>query len=161
MRGVSLFKEYFRNPEANDKAFDAEGWFDTGDVLRIDEEGNLYFGDRNKDMLKVGGENIAASEIEHVLMETGWVRECAVVGQKHAMLDEVPVAFVLPAAGAPEGLAQKLLEVCRARLADFKVPRQIELVDDMPRSTLEKIAKNVLRERLPVITEVAERSRRR
>jgi crotonobetaine/carnitine-CoA ligase len=92
---------------------------------------------------------VAASEIEVVMMETGWVRECAVVGQKHAMLDEVPVAFVVPAAGAPADLPERLLAVCRERLANFKVPRRIELVEDMPRSTLEKIAKNVLRERLP------------
>jgi crotonobetaine/carnitine-CoA ligase len=149
VRGVSLFKGYDRNPEANAKAFDADGWFDTGDLVRIDEAGNLYFGDRHKDMLKVGGENVAASEIEVVMMETGWVRECAVVAQKHAMLDEVPVAFVLPAAEAPADVAERLLAVCRERLANFKVPRRIELVDDMPRSTLEKIAKNVLRERLP------------
>ncbi len=152
VRGVSLFKEYFNNPQANAVAFDADGWFDTGDVIRIDEVGNLYFSDRNKDMLKVGGENVAASEIEAVLMETGLVRECAVVAQKHYMLDEVPAAFVLPAAGAPADLVQRLQDVCRAKLADFKVPRHIELVEDMPRSTLEKIAKNVLREQLPAIT---------
>jgi crotonobetaine/carnitine-CoA ligase len=152
VRGVSLFKEYFNDPQANSKAFDDDGWFDTGDEIRIDAEGNLYFGDRHKDMLKVGGENVAASEIEAVLMETGWVRECAVVAQKHYMLDEVPVAFVLPAAGAPPDLPARLLDACRARLPEFKVPRRIELVDDMPRATLEKIAKNVLRDRLPAIT---------
>lgn len=152
VRGVSLFKEYFNNPKANAESFDSDGWFHTGDLIRIDEAGNLYFGDRHKDMLKVGGENVAASEIEAVLMETGWVRECAVVAQRHYMLDEVPAAFVLPAAGAPADLPQRLLDACRAKLADFKVPRYIELVDDMPRSTLEKIAKNALRERLPAIT---------
>jgi crotonobetaine/carnitine-CoA ligase len=151
VRGVSLFKEYFNNSDATAKAFDADGWFDTGDVVRIDEHGNLFFSDRNKDMLKVGAENVAASEIETVLLETGWVRECAVVGQKHYMLDEVPVAFVVAAPGAPADLAARLTEVCRARLADFKVPRDVQLVADMPRSTLEKIAKNVLREQLPEI----------
>lgn len=152
LRGVSLFKEYFNNAEANARAFDADGWFATGDMIRIDEDGNLYFSDRDKDMLKVGGENVAASEVEAVMLETGWVRECAVVAQKHHMLDEVPAAFVRAADGAPADLPQRLLEVCRAKLADFKVPRHIELVEDFPRSTLEKIAKNVLRERLPAIT---------
>ncbi|MBL8345920.1 MAG: AMP-binding protein [Rubrivivax sp.] len=152
VRGVSLFKEYFNNAEANAKAFDADGWFATGDMIRIDEAGNLFFSDRDKDMLKVGGENVAASEVEAVILETGWVRECAVVAQKHHMLDEVPAAFVRAAEGAPIDLPERLLEVCRAKLADFKVPRHIELVDDFPRSTLEKIAKNVLRERLPAIT---------
>ncbi len=152
VRGVSLFKEYFNNAEANAKAFDADGWFATGDMIRIDEDGNLYFSDRDKDMLKVGGENVAASEVEAVILETGWVRECAVVAQKHPMLDQVPAAFVRAADGAPPDLPERLLEVCRAKLADFKVPRHIELVEDFPRSTLEKIAKNVLRERLPAIT---------
>jgi carnitine-CoA ligase len=153
VRGVSLFKEYFRNPEATAGAFDDEGWFETGDLIRMDEEGNLFFSDRDKDMLKVGAENVAASEIELVLLETGWVGECAVVGQRHAMLDEVPVAFVLPAAGAPADLEQKLLEECRARLAAFKVPRAVHIVDGFPRATLEKIAKNVLRDSLPEITD--------
>ena len=151
VRGVSLFKEYFGNAEANRSAFDADGWFDTGDVIIMDEEGNLYFGDRDKDMLKVGAENVAASEIELVILETGWVKECAVVGQKHHMLDEVPVVFVIPLPEAPDDLKDRLIEVCKANLADFKVVRDVITVDDMPRSTLEKIAKNELRARLPAI----------
>jgi len=151
VRGVSMFKEYFGNPEANAKAFDDDGWFETGDLIIMDEEGNLYFGDREKDMLKVGAENVAASEIEMVILETGWVRECAVVGQKHFMLDEVPVVFVIPNPDAPADLKAALIEVCKTNLADFKVVRDVITVDDMPRSTLEKIAKNELRERLTVI----------
>lgn len=151
VRGVSLFKEYFDNPEATAGAFDDLGWFDTGDLISMDAEGNLFFSDRDKDMLKVGAENVAASEIELVLLETGLVAECAVVGQKHSMLDEVPVAFVLPAGGAPTDLCEKLLDECRAKLADFKVPWELHIVQDFPRSTLEKIAKNELRDRLPEI----------
>jgi len=78
-RGVTLFKEYYGNPPANDKAFDADGWFDTGDNVRLDAGGWLFFSDRSKDMLKVGAENVAASEIESVIMQTGLVEECAVV----------------------------------------------------------------------------------
>jgi crotonobetaine/carnitine-CoA ligase len=81
VRGVSLFKEYYRNPEANETSFDSNGWFDTGDLVRMDENGWLYFSDREKDMLKVGAENVAASEIESVIMQTGLVDECAVVAQ--------------------------------------------------------------------------------
>jgi len=69
---------------------DADGWFDTGDVICMDEVGNLFFSDWDKDMLRVGSENVAASEIETVIMETGWVTECAVIGQKHFMLDDMP-----------------------------------------------------------------------
>ena len=151
VRGVSLFKEYFGNPQANEDAFDGDGWFDTGDLIVMDENGDLYFGDREKDMLKVGAENIAASEIELVILETGWVRECAVVGQKHFMLDEVPVVFVIPQDSAPDDLPAAIIEVCRQNLADFKVVRDVFIVEDFPRSTLEKIAKNELRQTLPTI----------
>ena len=157
VRGVSLFKEYYRNPEANESSFDENGFFDTGDIVRSDEDGWLYFCDRDKDMLKVGVENVAASEIETVVMQTGLVGECAVVGQKHHMLDEVPVVFVIPsptgAALGPDELEQKIIEHCRGNLPDFKVVRSVHVVEELPRSTLEKIAKNVLRDRLPAIEE--------
>ncbi len=151
VRGVSLFKEYYRNDEANEAAFDENGWFDTGDIVRMDAEGNLFFSDRDKDMLKVGAENVAASEIESVINQTGLVAECAVVAQKHYMLDEVPVAFVIPAPHSKDDLPEKLIEYCQQNLADFKVPREVIVVDELPRSTLEKIAKAELRKRLPPI----------
>lgn len=153
VRGVSLFKEYYENPEANAEAFDDDGWFDTGDVIRIDDDGWLFFSDRDKDMLKVGAENVAASEIESVIMQTRLVDECAVVAQKHHMLDEVPVAFVIPASDRPEAeIAEAIIAHCRENLADFKVVREVHIVDSLPRSTLEKIAKNELRSLLPAIT---------
>jgi len=102
-------------------------------------------------MLKIGAENVAASEIETVVMETGWIAECAVVGQKHYMLDEVPVVFVIPKPGAPDDLKDAIIGACKKNLADFKVVRDVIVLDDFPRSTLEKIAKNELRERLPAI----------
>ena len=117
-------------------------------------DGYLTFADRDKDMLKVGGENVAASEIERVVATVPGVYEVAVVAQKHAMLDEVPVAFVIPAPGVPVDkhaeLPARVIAECKARLADFKVPREVFVVADMPRSTLEKIHKAELRKRLPV-----------
>lgn len=151
-RGIGLFKEYYKNPEANEKSFDAEGWFDTGDLVKMDETGELFFSDRDKDMLKVGAENVAASEVEAVIMETGLVSECAVVGQKHHMLDEVPVVFVIPAVHADDDVKEKIIAHCKENLPDFKVVRDVHLVEALPRSTLEKIAKNELRDRLPAIT---------
>ncbi len=156
-RGVTVFKEYYGNPEANASSFDENGWFDTGDILRIDDQGWLYFSDRDKDMLKIGAENVAASEIESVVMETGLVSECAVVGQKHYMLDEVPVVFVIPGPSGQQineaALAQQIIAHCEVNLPDFKVVRSVHVVDSLPRSMLEKIAKNQLRERLEPITE--------
>lgn len=154
VRGVSMFKEYYGDPEATAKAFDADGWFDTGDIIVSDAAGDLYFGDRDKDMLKVGGENVAASEIELVVLEAGLASECAVVARPHEMLDEVPVIFVIPSAAGPTdevALADAVLAACTANLADFKVPRAVFVVDELPRSTLNKVAKNELRARLAEI----------
>jgi crotonobetaine/carnitine-CoA ligase len=153
VRGISLFKEYYGYPPANDNAFDEHGWFDTGDNVRLDECGWVFFTDRSKDMLKVGAENVAASEVESVIMQTGLVEECAVVAQSHYMLDEVPVAFVIPAADAPASIREDIVRHCRANLADFKVVRAVHVVETLPRSTLEKVAKNELRARLAPITE--------
>lgn len=147
VRGVSLFLEYAHDPEATAKAFTADGLFITGDRVRLGEDGYLYFADRSKDMLKVGGENVAASEIERVIAGVPGVGEVAVVAKRHPMLDEVPVAFVIAPAGA-EGLETAILEACRGQLASFKQPHEVRFVDSFPRATLEKVAKNELRKLL-------------
>ncbi|WP_316179107.1 AMP-binding protein [Bradyrhizobium sp. SZCCHNRI1009] len=147
--GLSLFAEYLYNAEATRTSYDADGFFLTGDRVTRLADGFIKFGDRTKDMLKVGGENVAASEIEQVIITVPGVRETAVVARKHPMLDEVPVAFVIPQPGiARDELPGKVLAACRAGLADFKVPREVKLVDEMPRSTLEKVAKAELRKLL-------------
>ena len=148
VRGLSLFQEYLGNPKATAECFDPDGWFRTGDRVNLLEDGAIQFGDRNKDMLKVGGENVAASEVERVILLVPGVRECAVVARKHPMLDEVPVAFVLPLETAPADLGDQIAAACAAQLADFKRPREIRLVTELPRVTLEKVAKAELRRRL-------------
>ncbi|CAG9168764.1 Crotonobetaine/carnitine--CoA ligase [Cupriavidus laharis] len=147
-RGVSLFLEYFNDPAATAAAFREDGLFITGDRVRLGDDGALYFADRAKDMLKVGGENVAASEIERVIALVPGVAEAAVVAKKHPMLDEVPVAFVIPGQGAGEDLAARILAACTAQLADFKRPHEVRLVDSLPRATLEKVAKARLRDML-------------
>jgi len=148
VRGLSLFQEYLGNPRATADSFDPDGWFRTGDMINILDDFSLQFGDRSKDMLKVGGENVAASEVERVVLQVAGVHECAVVAKKHPMLDEVPVLFVLPAAHADIDLLQRIDAACSAQLADFKRPREMRIVKDFPRSTLEKIAKAELRRML-------------
>src|SRR5204863_156651 len=106
--------------------------------------GHIRFADRAKDVLKVGGENVAASEVERVLLTCEGVLEAAVVGRPHPMLDEVPVAFVIGRRGhalSPE----RILAACRRSLADFKVPREVIVLDELPRATLDKINKAELR----------------
>ncbi|MBY6092846.1 AMP-binding protein [Maritimibacter alkaliphilus] len=154
-RGVSLFKEYYQQPEKTAEAFDASGALDTGDIVRIDTDGWLFFVNRDKDMLRVGGENVAALEIETAILETGLVLECAVVAQKHHMLGDIPAAFVSTTDAGQRltdaELSDRILAHCTEKLADFKVPRSVHVVDDFPRSTLDRIAKNKLRDRLPAV----------
>ena len=147
VRGLSLFAEYLHNPEATEASFDDEGYFLTGDLVRIGEDGSYFFSDRSKDMLKVGGENVAASEIERVIMTVPGVVEVAVVAKSDPMLDQVPVACLRLSAGyEPRFVEEAVLKACAEQLASFKQPRQIKIVEDFPRSTLEKIAKAQLRE---------------
>ena len=153
-RGIQLFLEYLGDPQATADSFTPDGWVMTGDRVTLELDGYVTFADRDKDMLKVGGENVAASEIERVIALVPGVYETAVVAQKHRMLDEVPVAFVIAApsvdATARAALSGQIIAECKAKLADFKVPRAVFVVDDMPRSTLEKIHKAELRKQLPV-----------
>ncbi|MGH9017817.1 MAG: class I adenylate-forming enzyme family protein [Acidimicrobiales bacterium] len=148
-RGIQLFLEYYDNPEAMAKSFTPEGWFRTGDVVRLTEEGNFVYSDRDSDVLKVGGENVSAREVEDACRQIPGVADVAVVAQTHDMLSEVAVAFVIRGAGADDDdgrLEKAIIEKCASLLADFKVPRAVYFVDEFPRATLDKVAKNKLRE---------------
>jgi crotonobetaine/carnitine-CoA ligase len=147
-RGIQLFLEYFDNPEANQKSFTDDGWFKTGDNVRY-ESGNWFFSERDKDVLKVGGENVSAREVEDVCRTVAGVGDIAVVAQSHEMLDQVAVAFVIKAPGTDVDdatLQRTLIDTCAAQLADFKVPRAVYVVDSFPTSLLDKVAKTKLRE---------------
>ena len=148
IQGLSLFKEYLGNAKATAESFDPDNWFRTGDRVNLLADGSIQFGDRDKDMLKVGGENVAASEVERVVQAVAGVHECAVVAKRHPMLDEVPVVFILPSADAPPNLSERISQACASQLADFKQPREIRIVQELPRSTLDKIAKAQLRKLL-------------
>jgi crotonobetaine/carnitine-CoA ligase len=145
-RGVQMFLEYYNDPEATESAF-VDGWFRTGDGIRLGENGHMYFTQRLKDMIKVGGENVGVGEVEAVIMQLPEVYEVAVVAKKHEALDEVPVAFVIGAEGADlQQLESRILDHCREHMSAFKIPRHVCLVDDFPRALLNKVAKNKLRE---------------
>lgn len=149
-RGVQLFYEYYKNPEANKKSFTEDGWFKTGDMVRLGVDGYFYFSDRDKDLLKVGAENVSARQVEEVIYELqGCFDEVAVVAQKHEMLDEVPVVFAIKSPYSQETeeqLREKLLAHCQSKLADFKCPKAVYFMEEFPRVTLEKTAKNKLRD---------------
>jgi crotonobetaine/carnitine-CoA ligase len=143
VRGLSLFQEYLNDPEATAAAFDAHGWFRTGDRVSLHPTGVVFEG-RDRDMLRVGAENVAESEIERVLLATGLVTEVAVVGKPHPMLDETPIAFIIPADGTNDP-RPALAAACAEKLARFKRPQTLVLVEDLPRVTLGKIDKKALR----------------
>jgi len=148
--GVSLFQEYIDDPEATRAAFRRDGLFITGDRVRVGIDGELYFADRSKDMLKVGGENVAASEVERVILAVPGVREVAVVGRPDAVLGETVVAFIIPTAAAASDntLKERAVEACGISLASFKRPAEIRIVEEFPRATLEKVLKVELRRML-------------
>lgn len=151
IRGMSLFAEYLDNPEATADSFDEQGRFMTGDRVLHDESGAMRYLDRLKDMLKVGGENVGASEIERVVRAVSPITDAAVVGKKDDLRGELPVVFVTKDEGAPdtaESVSEAVLAACREKLADFKVPVEVHLVDALPRGTLEKVNKVELRRRL-------------
>lgn len=139
--GLSLFSEYLHDPEATRNSFNDEGWFKTGDRAALHADGHLSFAGRAKDMLKVGGENVAAVEIEKIVMSVPGVREVAAVGREDPALEEVPVVFVIPTGGASSDLERKIVEACQKSLAEFKVPRSVQILRALPRSTLGKVNK--------------------
>ncbi len=145
-RGVTRFKQYFRDPEATRAAVDAEGWFHSGDLIRLDPEGRLSFIGRLKDMLKVGGENVSPAEVEDLLAGHPAVQMVQVVGAPDSRYDEVPAAFVELKPGAAAG-EEQLIGFCLGKVATFKVPRYVRFVADWPMSGT-KVQKYRLRERI-------------
>lgn len=147
VRGWSVMLGYYEDDAATAAAIDADGWFHTGDLGRLDERGDLHFVDRLKDMIKPGGENVSAAEVERVISELPGVAQVAVVGRPDDRLGQVPVAFVeLVGTDALDETA--IIAHCTARMASFKVPRAVHLVDDWPMTESGKILKRELRRRL-------------
>jgi acyl-CoA synthetase (AMP-forming)/AMP-acid ligase II len=146
VRGYSLFEGYYRDPEKTAQALDRDGWFHTGDIGSVDGEGTVMFHGRFKDMLKVGGENVAAAEVEAQLQRHPAVKLAQVVGIPDAKYVEVPAAFVELRADHRATDAE-LIEFCKGEIASFKVPRHVRFVTEWPMSS-SKIQKFRLRDAL-------------
>lgn len=142
--GQTIMKAYFNNPEATKQTLQ-NGWLHTGDKARKSENGFYYFVDRQKDMIKRAGENVAASEVENVIMEHPAVYEAIVIGIPDAMHDEALKAFVILKQGQT-ATEQEVIDYCKGQLAKFKVPSAIEFVEDFPRTSVGKIQKHKLKE---------------
>ncbi len=146
-RGFNLFTEYNNDPIKTAAVFDADGWFNSGDIGKVDEDGYLTFLGRVKDMLKVGGENVACIEIEAYLMSHPSVAVAAAVGMPDEKYDEVPVAFVEFVPGQ-EVEPQEIIDYAAKGLAKYKVPREVHVLTEWPMNAGTKIQKFKLREQL-------------
>ncbi|MBC9177288.1 AMP-binding protein [Pseudoroseomonas ludipueritiae] len=147
LRGPKVFKGYWRDPAKTAASFHPDGWFRSGDVGYLDADGFLFLTDRRKDLIISGGENIASSEIERVVYALPQVNEVAVVGVPDPRWGEKPVAVVVLREDAALDLPT-LQQHCRGHLAGFKVPKDLVLMEALPRNPSGKVLKRVLRETL-------------
>jgi acyl-CoA synthetase (AMP-forming)/AMP-acid ligase II len=142
-RGPQLMNGYLNQPELSRHAL-RHGWFHSGDVAHIDDDGAIWFTDRSKDVIKTGGENVASIEVERCLIGHPAVAEAAVIGAPHQRWGEAVTAVVLLKPGAQAGEAE-LLAHCRERLSGFKVPKGVVFVTEFPRTGTGKVQKHILR----------------
>jgi malonyl-CoA/methylmalonyl-CoA synthetase len=147
VRGPHVFKGYWRRPDATAEAFDADGWFNTGDLGWRSADGYYTISGRARELIISGGYNVYPREVEEVLLAHPGVAEAAVLGLPDPDLGEQVVAAIVPRSGAVV-TADELVAHCRDRLASYKKPRQVFFVDSLPRNALGKIQKHVLRETL-------------
>jgi malonyl-CoA/methylmalonyl-CoA synthetase len=145
VKGPNIFKGYWRMPEKTKEEFTADGYFKTGDVGKIDERGYITIVGRSKDLIISGGYNVYPAEIEGYINDMPGVAESALVGVPHPDFGEVGIAVVIPRPGAALD-AEQIIAGLKAQLANFKIPKRCFIVSELPRNTMGKVQKNVLRE---------------
>jgi fatty-acyl-CoA synthase len=144
-RSPQLLTGYFNDPEKTAAAF-AGGWFHSGDLATVDEEGYITIVDRKKDMIKTGGENVASREVEETIYKLAQVSEVAVIGLPDPVWIEAVTAVVVPKVGEPL-TADDVIAHCRSLMASFKVPKRVILTDALPKNPSGKLLKRELRRR--------------
>jgi len=146
VKGPSVFGEYWRAPDLTREAFTDDGWFRTGDVGKIDDDGYVAIVGRSKDLIISGGYNVYPAEVESYLNDLPGVAESAVIGVPHPDFGEAVVAVVAAAPGAaPDPSA--LIAALKSKIANFKVPKRLFVVGELPRNVMGKVQKSLLRER--------------
>jgi len=145
VKSCGVMKGYYKQPELTAEAL-RNGWLATGDLGKVDENGNLYILGRTKDIIITGGENICPQEIEEVLVEHPAIRECAVVGQDDRLLGEVPYAFAVPTSNCAMPSRWAIVKFCRRKLSSHKIPRFVRFVDELPKLGSCKIDRAALKE---------------
>lgn len=146
VRGRNVFEGYLNDPKSTAEVL-RDGWFYTGDMAAVDEEGYLHIVDRKRDTLMVESVTVSLREVENIVCEHPSVKEAAVVGRPDYTLGEVPVAVVVLQEGAKED-PEDILEHCRRNMAPFKVPRAVEFVTVFPKNAQGKVLKATIRDRI-------------
>ncbi len=145
-RAPNVCSGYWNNPEANEAAF-AGGWFHSGDVGHLDDEGVVWFTDRLKDIIKSGGENVSSVAVESVVLAVPGVAECSVVGVPHDHWGEAVCAVVVPDGSVPaDRLEQEIIAHAKGVLAGYQVPKEIRVVEELPKTATGKIQKHQVRD---------------
>jgi malonyl-CoA/methylmalonyl-CoA synthetase len=147
VKGPNVFPGYWRMPGKTAEEFTADGFFRTGDLGSLSADGYLTIAGRSKDLIISGGYNVYPKEIELAIDELPGVQESAVVGVPHPDFGEAVTAVVVPRHGAPAATEGAIIAALKGKLANFKVPKRVYFVDELPRNTMGKVQKNVLRER--------------
>jgi malonyl-CoA/methylmalonyl-CoA synthetase len=147
VKGPNVFRGYWRQPEKTEAEFREDGFFITGDVAMIDTRGYIHIVGRAKDLIISGGFNVYPKEIELCIDQIEGVQESAVIGVPHPDFGEAVVAVVKRASGGAEVSADAIQSTTKAELANFKVPKKVFFVDELPRNTMGKVQKNLLRDR--------------
>ena len=145
VRGPNVFKGYWRMPEKTTEEFTADGFFKTGDVGKVDADGYVTIVGRSKDLIISGGYNVYPAEIEGTINEMPGVAESAVIGVPHPDFGEAGVAVIIARPGATVQ-PERVIADLKARLANFKIPKRCFVVNELPRNTMGKVQKNLLRE---------------
>jgi fatty-acyl-CoA synthase len=158
VRGRNLMREYLNAPEATAAAL-RDGWYHTGDIGHLDDDGYLFVAARKSDMIISGGENVYPAEIENILLELPGIAAASVVGRPDPRWGEAIVAVIVPAPGAKVAETE-VLALLQGRIARYKHPREIVFMDDLPRNALGKVLKDRLRADVSLPLEPAERGQR-
>jgi long-chain acyl-CoA synthetase len=145
IRGPQVMKGYWNRPEETAAAITEEGWFHTGDIARMDEDGCFYIVDRKKDLIIASGYNVVPREVEEVLYMHEKVQEAVVAGVPDAVRGENVKAYIVLKAGQ-QSTPEEISEFCREHLAPYKAPRLVEFRDELPKSQVGKILRRVLLE---------------
>ena len=146
VKGANVFKGYWRMPEKTAEEFTDDGFFITGDMARYNEQGYISIVGRNKDMVITGGYNVYPKEVELLLDELDGVKESAIIGLPHKDFGEAVTAIVVPEDMNNQPDAKNLIASLKEQLANYKTPKQIVFLEQLPRNTMGKVQKNVLRE---------------